>query len=118
MSAISSFFRTSLLAAPLRPMPRAMRFTQSAYASKIVFKTLPENFKPAMKVAAVFCRYKDEFLMLHRLPEKSHGNCWGIPGGKVDAGESSLDGALRELCEETGLEVTKDKVKDLGFVYI
>ncbi|MFJ5261868.1 NUDIX hydrolase [Streptomyces sp. NPDC088387] len=28
---------------------------------------------------------------------------WGVPCGKLDAGESPVDGALRELKEETGL---------------
>ena len=41
-------------------------------------------------------------LILHR-----EGNHWGFPKGKANPGETSLQAAMRELNEETGLEVTE-----------
>lgn len=42
-------------------------------------------------------------------------NILEIPAGKVEAGESAYDCALRELKEETGLEAKS--LKDLGLIY-
>jgi len=39
---------------------------------------------------------------------------WILPGGGLRRGESSLGGVLRELREETGVEVDKNKVKKTG----
>ena len=36
---------------------------------------------------------------------------WTMPGGKLDFQESFGDGAYREVKEETGLEIAKDKLK-------
>lgn len=35
---------------------------------------------------------------------------WGLPGGKVDVGESNLEAALRELFEETGVRMYPHEV--------
>lgn len=35
----------------------------------------------------------------------AHPGQWALPGGRRDAGETAVDGALRELAEEVGLEL-------------
>jgi 8-oxo-dGTP pyrophosphatase MutT (NUDIX family) len=44
---------------------------------------------------------------------RSHRSQWALPGGRCDAGETSLEGALRELHEELGLALKSDDVLGL-----
>lgn len=50
----------------------------------------------------VLIPYEDKFLAVER---KGSKNTWGLPGGKVDEGETAEVAAGRELFEETGLRV-------------
>lgn len=36
-----------------------------------------------------------------RSEDVTEGGTWGLPGGKIEAGEDAKDGAIRELREET-----------------
>lgn len=43
----------------------------------------------------------------HRILLERRSDCslWGLPGGRIEAGESIEDSAIREAREETGLEI-------------
>jgi len=41
---------------------------------------------------------------------RAHSSQWALPGGRCDAGETAIAGALRELHEELGLELSPDDV--------
>ena len=58
---------------------------------------------------------KNELLLQKRsASKKSHPNCWDISGaGHIRAGESVIDGAIRELKEELGVETEE---KDLQYI--
>ena len=49
-----------------------------------------------------------EILLLQRAHNKEDGCLWGIPGGKIEDCESSIDAATRELAEETGIVLRKE----------
>lgn len=53
-------------------------------------------------------------LLVQEQKEKYHGK-WNLPGGHLEIGETTLEGALRELKEETGLVV--DVQSTLGVYY-
>ena len=46
----------------------------------------------------------DSLLLVKRAPHMSQGGKWGLPGGFLDRDETLVEGALRELREETGWE--------------
>jgi 8-oxo-dGTP pyrophosphatase MutT (NUDIX family) len=41
---------------------------------------------------------------------RAHGGQWALPGGRLDAGETHDQAALRELAEEVGLQLEPDSV--------
>lgn len=43
-----------------------------------------------------------------------HKGQWALPGGHVDAGETSRAAAARELAEETGIHVDAETLRQLG----
>lgn len=45
------------------------------------------------------------YLVCQRPAHKRHGSLWEFPGGKVEAGETHLEAARRELAEELDVRV-------------
>jgi 8-oxo-dGTP diphosphatase len=73
-------------------------------------------------LAAVISR-GDSYLVCRRPVQKRHGGLWEFPGGKLEAGETWLDAAQRELAEELGLTVESVSepvfaVHDAGSVFV
>ncbi len=59
---------------------------------------------------------KLQVLLTLRTPDSFEGNKWCIPGGHIDDGEIPLDGGIRELKEETNVDVSaiKNQLKLIG----
>lgn len=51
-------------------------------------------------------------LLQHRALWVDQGGTWGIPGGALHYGETAVDGALREACEE--IDVAPQTVQVIG----
>jgi ADP-ribose pyrophosphatase YjhB (NUDIX family) len=70
-----------------------------------------ENIEPPLAtVGALIFNAKKEVLMIRT---QKWSGLWGIPGGKIKRGESSLAALRREIKEETGLNIT-----DIEFVLV
>lgn len=89
----------------------------SAAIQAVVYKEPPQSFKPRAEIAALFIEHDNRVLMLHRQECKSQGNLWGIPGGKIDKGETPSQAAIREVKEETGYDFSNQTIENLGTVY-
>jgi ADP-ribose pyrophosphatase YjhB (NUDIX family) len=61
----------------------------------------PEH--PIVGVAAIVLR-GDDVLLVQRGREPARG-LWGLPGGMLELGETTAEGARREVLEECGIEV-------------
>jgi phosphoglycolate phosphatase len=73
-------------------------------------KEFAEKHPPIVTVGALVFDSPGQVLLV-----RTHkwSNLWGIPGGKIKWGESSVDALRREIKEETALEIT-----DIDFVLV
>jgi 8-oxo-dGTP pyrophosphatase MutT (NUDIX family) len=71
--------------------------------------SLQENITlPCIETAGCYCEFENQFLFLKRHPNKSYGDTWCIPGGKLDEGETPIMGVIREVYEETGISINPE----------
>lgn len=60
-------------------------------------------------VTEIIMNSKNEILITKRAKYKKFGLMWECNGGSILAGETSLEGIIRELKEELGIEFSKKK---------
>ena len=82
-----------------------------------IFETKPLDFQSQVEAAACYIEVNSKVLWLKRAGPSENG-FWGVPGGKIEKGETPIEGVLRELKEETGIAVKKEEMSYLGALYI
>jgi len=82
------------------------------------FKTPPEDFKYEVTTVTCIIENDGEILLMKRVPGKVQGNKWGVPGGKPDKGEALEQALVREVAEETGIELSPQALKKIGVAYV
>jgi ADP-ribose pyrophosphatase YjhB (NUDIX family) len=55
------------------------------------------------KLGAIAVVFHENHLLLVKRKKEPNAGTWGFPGGHVELGETALEAAARELCEETGV---------------
>ncbi len=76
------------------------------------------QFKLRVEIATLYIEDGNRLLFLHRQENKSQGNLWGIPGGKIEKNETPLQAVIREIKEETGYDFSNQPIQFLKTVYI
>lgn len=77
----------------------------------------PEGFHAQVEVAGCYCSSGDKILFLLRQPHKPQGETWGVPAGKLEAGEDPEGAVIREVKEEVGLDIGGEGLNHLGALY-
>lgn len=84
----------------------------------MISSTLPKNFSPTCKVAACYIEHDWELLFLKRSKNVRYSHTWCTPGWKVESWEHFTGAAIREVFEETGIELDISNIQFLEKVYV
>jgi 8-oxo-dGTP diphosphatase len=84
----------------------------------MIYLKKPKEFTPKFKVVSCTIEYLNSFLLLQTGKQKSMRNKWGVPAGKLESEEKLIDGIIREVYEETGIEVQSKDIAYFDKVYV
>jgi ADP-ribose pyrophosphatase YjhB (NUDIX family) len=69
-----------------------------------------------MKTLTLALLFRDDKILLAMKKRKFGEGKWNGYGGKLEEGETPLDGIVREIKEESNLDIAKEACKELGSV--
>lgn len=84
----------------------------------MTFTEAPPDFKKEIDLAACFVQHGGKFILLQRQANKTDGNTFGLPAGKVNAGETIFQAIKREIKEETGLDIQEGQLEHISSVFV
>lgn len=84
----------------------------------MVFTEAPKGFNPRFHVVTCWIEHTGKVLFVQRNEDKTEGGKWGVPGGKVEQGETDRAALARELMEEIGLGASEEKLKHLTKAFV
>lgn len=69
-----------------------------------------------MKILTLAFLFRDNKILLAMKKRRFGEGKWNGYGGKLDEGESPIDGIVREIKEEGNLDVPKDAFREMGYI--
>lgn len=84
----------------------------------MIYDSPPPGFNPKFEAVGCFLEHQEKILLLKRGVHKSNGGTWGLPGGKIEPGETVTAAIKREITEETGLMVAEGEFKKQFHVFV
>ncbi len=75
----------------------------------MIYLEKPEGFNSKFDCVACYCIHDGKFLILRRHKDKEEGEKYGLPAGKVHEGESLKQAVVREVKEETSIDIHDPK---------
>lgn len=86
--------------------------------AQMVFEEPPEQFNPQFEIASCYVSHEGRILYLKRVSSSTWSHTWSLPGGLVEEGETPMEGMVREVQEETEIDLSKETVVFLKKVYV
>lgn len=84
----------------------------------MVFLERPADFNPKMRVSGCFVEVDGHILLVHRQPWKPDGDTWSVSAGKHEADETPLEALIREVKEETGIDISPFEIESIPLVFV
>lgn len=81
-------------------------------------ETLIDNFRPINQVAICHITYNGKFLLLKRHDLSLYGGRWCSPGGKLENSETPLQTVIREVLEETAIQLNEKQLDFVQTIYM
>lgn len=75
------------------------------------------GFQPRTEISTIFLENNQHLLLLMRSHKEDQPDTWGVPGGKAEKGEIPTQTVLRELQEETQIQLSPNQVHYHGHRY-
>ena len=84
----------------------------------MIYNKKPDNFNPSFEVVSCFIECDGEILLLKRQIHKPQPNTYGVPAGKVEKNETIQEAIIREVKEETNLDLDINQIEFFKTKYV